>query len=117
MNLETEFLEKREKAKKRVNELKQFYSHIRVYILVNILLLLLKSEFIDFVTGETDHFDPNFIKWLDLNVIITPVLWGIGLLIHGLYAYRHKFVFIKRWEQVQIQKFLEEEEKKNSPYD
>lgn len=116
MSSSIDYYEKREKAKKRVEELKQFYSHVRVYILVNILLLLLKGEFIDFFTGKTEEIDPNFLYWIDLNVIITPVLWGIALLIHGLYAYRYKFGFIRNWEQRQIQRFLEEEESQERPY-
>ncbi|MGI9546285.1 MAG: 2TM domain-containing protein [Flavobacteriaceae bacterium] len=113
---ETDFLDRREKAKKRVEELKQFYSHVRAYILVNILLLLLKAEFMQYITGESDYSDPGFQNWFELNILLTPLLWGIGLLIHGLYVYRHKFGFIKNWEERQIRRFMEEEDTEHNKY-
>ncbi len=105
-----EYNQRREKAKKRVEELKQFYTHIRVYILINILILLLRGRLLDFILGKSETIDPGFLGWIDLNVLLTPLLWGIGLLIHGIYAYRHKFGFVKRWEERQIRKILEEDD-------
>jgi hypothetical protein len=114
--METEYYQRREKAKKRVEELKQFYAHIRVYILINILILLLRSRLLDFLLGDGDRIDPSLLDWIDLNVLLTPLFWGIGLLIHGIYAYRHKFGFVKRWEERQIRKFMEEDENQVNRY-
>lgn len=105
-----DYYEKREKAKKRVEEIKGFYNHLKVYIIINVLLILIKGDFLSFITGKTENADPGFLYWLDLNVILTPILWGIGLLIHGIVVYRNKFRFLKKWEERQIQKFLEEDE-------
>ena len=111
-----EYNERLEKAKKRVEELKGFYRHIRVYIIVNILLLLIKTDFIDFITGDVASWDPNFLHWMDLNIILTPVLWGIGLIIHGIVVYRYKFSFLRKWEERQIQKFMEEDDRTKNKY-
>ncbi len=111
-----DYQERREKAKKRVEELKGFYAHVRVYIIVNVLLILIKGDFFDFIIGNTENTDPNFLYWLDVNVILTPILWGIGLLIHAIVVFRYKFTFFKKWEDRQIQKYLEEEERNNNPY-
>ena len=116
MTPEIDYQERREKAKKRVEELKNFYAHLRVYIVVNVLLILIKTDFFEFIIDKTGNADPNFLYWLDYNIVLTPVLWGIGLLIHAIVVYRYKFTFFKNWEERQIQKFLEEEDQKNNPY-
>ncbi len=111
-----EYYQRREKAKKRVEELKQFYTHLRVYIFVNILILLLRGQLLDYLMGKTENYDPGFLHWIDLNALLTPMLWGIGLLIHGIYAYRHKFGFVKKWEERQIRKFIEEDDNQANRY-
>ena len=116
MNMKQDYYERREKAKKRVEELKQFYNHLRAYILINLLLLLLRTSFIDFIVDKTGELDSGFIYWIDVNIFLTPLLWGIGLSIHGIYAFRHKFTFFKKWEERQIQKFMEEEDQNSHRY-
>ncbi len=111
-----DYYQRREKAKKRVEELKKFYTHVRVYIVINILILLLRGSLLDFLMGKTDTYNPGFSHWIDLNVLLTPFLWGIGLLIHGICVYRYKFSFLKDWEERQIRKFMEEEDKKTNRY-
>lgn len=110
MESEIEYYQRLEKAKKRVEELKKFYTHVRVYIVINVLILLLRGHLLDFLMGKTENYDPGFLHWIDLNALITPIFWGFGLLIHGIYVYRHKFGFLKRWEERQIRKFMEEDD-------
>ena len=111
------YKERLEEAKKRVAEMKGFHNHLYTYIIINILLLLIRGEFLGFLMDDNRALDPNFLHWIDLNVILTPLLWGIGLFIHGIYAYRHKFQFFKNWEQRQIEKYLREEEESPSRYE
>ena len=67
--------EKYEKAKKRVEEIKGFYSHLITYVVVNIILFLV------------DFFTSPGIWWF-----YWPLLgWGIGLFFHGMGV----FVFSK----------------------
>ncbi len=105
-----EYFDRREAAKKRVKEIKGFYAHLRAYILVNILILLLRIGIVDLITERNANVDPSFFDWLDINVLITPLLWGVGLLIHGLFVFQYKFTFLKSWEDRQIKKIMEEEE-------
>ncbi len=114
--MELNYYEKRERAKERVAEIKAFFTHIKVYIFVNVFLLLLKGRFLDFITGRAEDLDPNFLNWLDLNILFTPLLWGFGLAIHGVYVYRHKFTFLRNWEERQLKKFLEEEESNQNQF-
>ncbi len=109
MEPQEHYSEKFERAKKRVKELKDFYGHLKAFMIVNILLFLLRSNVLNSITLEQSSIDADFLHWLDWNFLITPVLWGIGLLIHGLYAHRYKFKFIAKWESRQIQKYMEQE--------
>ena len=64
--------EKYERAKKRVQNLKDFYTHLTVYILVNILLVIIN------VVSYQGHW------WF-----FYPLLgWGIGLTAHGVSTFR-----------------------------
>lgn len=102
--------EKYVKAQKRVKQIKSFYQHLKVYIIINVLLYAGKFILIDFF-NEQGIQDEGFYSWLEWNTI----LWGIGLIIHGICAFNwhHKFKpnFMKDWEAKQMIKFLKEEDK------
>ena len=105
-----DYNQRREAAQKKVDEIKSFYGHLRAYIIINILLILLQTELVDFILDKNRDLDPSFFEWVDLNILLTPILWGVGLAIHGLYVYRHKFTFLKSWEERKIREFMEEDE-------
>lgn len=104
------------KAEKRLERVKRFYRHFSVYIVVNIILfgvyLTLYNQF-----NWQEITDPDFQYWWMVNLISTPLLWGLGVLIHGLFALNvikfHKKgstpSFMKKWEERQIQKYLEKD--------
>ncbi len=102
--------ERYERAKKRVEEIKGFYKHLRAYIIINLLLILLANGLLNFITFEGEPLSEDLLRWMNYNFIITPVLWGVGLAIHGIYVYRHKLKFLKNWEEREIQKYLKQEE-------
>ena len=116
MEIDEQYLEKLERAKKRVKELKGFFGHLRGFIVVNVLLLLIRAGVLRFITINGEPIDDNVLGWIDLNFILTPVLWGIGLAIHGLYVYRHKFTFLRKWEEDQIRKYMEEDQRDSDKY-
>ena len=68
--------EKYKRAKKKVAEIKGFYTHLTIYILVNTFILLtasglLSGNILSLEMPEWPHF-------------ISPVAWGVGLLFHVL---------------------------------
>jgi hypothetical protein len=76
-------------AKKRVREKKDFYNHVVIYVVINILLII--------IWAFTSQGYPWFI-W--------PLAgWGVGLIFHGLGV----FVFNKQssWEKSEIEKEAE----------
>jgi hypothetical protein len=76
-------------ARKRVEEKKGFYSHLVIYIIVNIILII--------IWAFTSRAFPWFVFPLGG--------WGIGVLFHGLGV----FVFNKEtgWERREIEKEAE----------
>ena len=88
---------KYKRAKKRVDELKGFYIHMTVYIVVNTFIIIN-------IALRTD----SFWHWANF---ITPVFWGIGLLFHASHAFRYNPFFGRDWEERQLRKFIEEDKK------
>lgn len=109
-----EQLERYQKAKMQVDRMKKFYGHLKVYLVVNGLLLIFKLRLFRFFTDQGIH-DEGFYQWLDWNIIGTPVLWGIGLGIHAFYVFvvqgkkwdDVKPKFISDWEERQIKKYMD----------
>jgi len=100
------FQSKYERAAKRVKELKGFYGHLRAFVIVNAFLYLMRSEWFHSMMPDSFPLEPYYFEWVHANVF----LWGVGLMIHGLFVYRNKFPFFKKWEERQIRKYMEEED-------
>lgn len=84
-----------ERAKKRVEELKSFYSHLFVYLAVNAGLFLLN------IITSPRHL---WFYW--------PLIgWGIGLSIHGLSVFGTQKLLGKDWEEKKIREMMEKEKK------
>ena len=84
-----------ERAKRRVKEVKGFYNHLIIYIIINIFLAI-----VNFLTT------PGF--WWFLFVTF---FWGIGLLSHGLSLFTKRGIFSKEWEERKIKEYMDKEEK------
>jgi len=115
METKEDYVKRLKKAKKKVENIKNFYKHLRVYIVINVILIFLAYRALGFF-GENTVQDSGFNDWFIWNVFGTPILWGIGLLAHALYVFRFqskplkgfKPRFIKDWEARQISKYMEE---------
>jgi hypothetical protein len=84
-----------ERAKKRVEELKSFYSHLFVYLAVNAGLFLLN------IITSPRHL---WFYW--------PLIgWGIGLAIHGLSVFGTQNLLGKDWEEKKIKEIMEKEKR------
>ncbi|MEC5425713.1 2TM domain-containing protein [Virgibacillus sp. C22-A2] len=84
-----------ERARKRVENLKAFYIHLTVYVLVNIMLII-----INMVT------EPN-----ELWFIYPLVGWGIGLIAHGLSVFSVG-LFGPAWEEKKIKEYMDKDKRK-----
>ncbi|MCU4788394.1 2TM domain-containing protein [Bacillus cereus] len=80
------------RAKKRVENLKVFYIHLTVYILVNLMLF--------FINISSDSSKLWFLYPLGG--------WGIGIVIHGLTTFPFG-IFGKEWEERKIKEYMEKD--------
>ncbi len=84
-------------AFKQMKRIKGFYVHLLVYILVNAFLIFRGVIF-------KDH--QEFWRW---ETFSTAILWGIGLLAHGLSVFGKNIFFSSDWEQRKINELMEKE--------
>ena len=86
-------IEKYNKAKKRIKELKEFYSHLASYLVVIPILFFINL-----------YFSPKHI-WF-----YWPMLgWGIGLFFHSLGVFNVFPFFGKDWDDKKIKEIMEKE--------
>jgi len=93
------------RAKKRVKELKGFYIHLAVYILINSFISV--NKFIRNIYENDETFNEAF--W-DFGTFAVWLFWGIGLAIHGFNVFGLPFLFGKDWEERKIKKYMEEDD-------
>lgn len=82
------------RAKKKVENLKAFYIHLIVYILVNIMFIVINVATFEY----SEHW------WF-----IYPLMgWGIGLASHGL-SVSSFGLFGPDWEERKIKEYMEKD--------
>lgn len=94
--------DKLKRVKKQVEELKGFYIHLVIYVAVNAFILVniyLRSD--------------NFWEW---GHFVTLFAWGIGVFFHASKVFNFNPLFGKKWEEKQIQKYIEEDKKEMDKY-
>jgi len=84
-------------AYRRVKRIKGFYMHLAIYLLVNIFLI---------VKSQSWNSPEGF--WT-FETFSTPLLWGFGLLIHGLSVFGREVFFGPNWENRKIQELMEKD--------
>ena len=85
--------EKYARARKRVEEIKGFYTHLVVYILVNLALFV-----INLVTGEGQY-------WFFLPLIG----WGIGIVAHAVSVFGQAWFWGADWEERKIKEIMDKD--------
>lgn len=85
-----------QEAVKRVKKIKSFYTHLAVYIIINIMIAIVNYQDLD--VGESYFQFQNFT---------TLTFWGIGLLAHGLSTFLPAAVLGSDWEERKIKEIME----------
>ena len=86
------------KAKRRVAEIKKFYSSLMFYIIFISMLAAL-----NYYTNQWEY--PWFL-WAAFG-------WGIGIFFHAIKTFQWMPFVGKDWEERKMKQFMEEEEKRN----
>lgn len=94
------------RAKKKVEDIKGFYRHLTVYLIINTVIIVVRLG-----VFNADRVGFEIPHW---TIFTTPFFWGIGLLFHGLWVFSDKFTSFKKWEERKIREFMEEEEQEQS---
>jgi len=92
MNTNNDF-ERYQKVKKQVQELKGFYRHLLIYVIIMAVIIFINLKY----TPEVLWF-----FW-------TLFGWGIGLFFHAMKVFNFFPFFDKEWEDKKIKEFMEEE--------
>lgn len=103
------YKEKLERARKKVEAIKGFFSHLQIFLTVSIILAALYVIPAEPVIRIREGINVEVLSWIDLNVGIDLGIWALILLIHGLVVFKFKFTFIRDWEERQLQKYMNEE--------
>ena len=92
--------ERYQRAKKRVKQITGFYSHLLVYVVINLIVVVINIQ--QLKEGE------SYFQW---GNFFTLIFWGIGLFAHGLSVFMPTMVLGKNWEERKIKEFMEKERK------
>lgn len=87
-------------AQKRVKSIKGFYTHLAVYLIVNIALITVKAFTVE--SGE-DFF--NFYQTFS-----TAFFWGIGVVFHAVGVFGKNAFLGNNWEERKIREIMEKEQ-------
>jgi len=80
-------------AQKRVKEIREFYEHLTVYVLVNPIVVV-----VNLMTS------PGYLWFL-----WCVMGWGMAIILHGLKVFSLPPFFNKKWEERKIKEILEKE--------
>ena len=101
--METIRNDKRTRAKNRVAQLKGFYIHVLVYVLVNLFVIIAT------VIGRMNAGESFNEAFFNFGTFATAVFWGVGLAFHAAKTFGYSPFFSKDWEERQIKKYMEED--------
>jgi len=79
------------RAKKRVEEIKGFYAHLIVYVIVNAILVAINLL-----------ITPRFL-WC----LIPLFGWGVGLFFHAVFGFGLFGIFTREWEEKKIKEYID----------
>lgn len=94
-NMERELYEL---AAKRVDRLKGFYTHLSVYVVVNLIIVAVNIN--NLGPGE------SYFQW---HNFLTLGFWGIGLLAHAASVFLPNILFGSNWETRKMQEYIDRE--------
>ncbi|MFV8226062.1 2TM domain-containing protein [Christiangramia aquimixticola] len=89
-----------ENARKRIKDIKGFYTHLLVYIVINIAIFIVGTRQEGIMEGLTQ-----------LSNYSTIFFWGIGLLAHWVSVFGTGLFFGKNWEEKKIKEIMEKDKK------
>lgn len=90
------------RAKKRVDQLRGFYTHLAVFIIVNTFISFFR------VKDDVDAGDELSVALTDGGNFSLWLWWGIGLAFHAYGVFGTRLFMSKEWEDRKIKEFMDE---------
>ncbi len=90
-------------AEKKLGEIKGFYIHLAIYLLVNIFIIYQNYSY-------SESIFQSLFNWSTLG---TAFFWGIGLVSHWSRVFGKNLIFNKDWEEKKIKEFMNKDKKSN----
>ncbi|MDO1501046.1 2TM domain-containing protein [Winogradskyella maritima] len=94
---------KRERAKNKVEKLKRFYSHLTVYLIINVLIMAMRLR------NDLDSWDSFVSELSSFGTWSTWLVWGIILAIHAFSVFLFPLILGYDWEERKIEELMEED--------
>ena len=110
MSKELERTERFERAQKRVKELKDFYNHLVLFILVHIILFLLESGVLHSILPKGFPLESYYFDWIYWNFAI----WGLIVVLQAAYVFMPNTY--RKWEEKQIQKHVAKDKEETEKF-
>ncbi|MBW1654750.1 2TM domain-containing protein [Flavobacterium quisquiliarum] len=85
-------------AQKKVKEIREFYEHLTVYVLVNPIVIV-----VNLMTS------PGYLWFL-----WCLMGWGMAIVLHGLKVFSLPPFFNKKWEERKIKEIMDKEKNRKS---
>ncbi|MFH6946169.1 2TM domain-containing protein [Flavobacterium sp. FlaQc-50] len=95
-------------AYKKMRRIKGFYSHLRIYVIVNIIIIITNLNR-DWFGRGADLYEIGLLDW---HTYSTALFWGIGLFFHALSVFGENLFFGQEWQEKKIQKYMDKERSK-----
>lgn len=90
------------KAKQRVEELKKFYKHLSIFIIINAFLIGRR------IYKDIDRGDTVIEALSDVSNYKIIFWWAVILVLHAIKVYGNSLFFSKDWEKEKIKKYMDE---------
>jgi len=87
-------------AKKKVAEMKKFYTSLMMYVII-----------ISFLAGVNYYSN----QWKNMWFLWAAFGWGIGLFFHGIKVFNWNPFYGKDWEETKIKEFMEKDDSDSTP--
>ncbi|MCL6265510.1 2TM domain-containing protein [Flagellimonas myxillae] len=97
-----------EKAQQRIRKIRRFYTHLAIFLVVNIILYLVKADTMALIIEETGIHEIGFVNYLHWQFWTITLSWVIILLVQGLQLFGRPL--IAKWEQRKIKELMDKED-------
>lgn len=98
-----ESLSKYNRAKRKMERLKSFYTHLVIYIIINLVITGFK------VSNNLDNWNAFIDDLFSFDTLSSWSIWGLIIVIHAFTVFVLPKVLGYDWEERKIERFMQEE--------